>query len=242
MRIRLWARMQGFTVVELLIVVVVIAILAAITIIAYRGIQQSAQKSAVSATAKQYGQKIATYTAENGVAPSSLANAGLVNLPATPVVEFKTNAPSQPATWCISVADNGYEYYVAQNSGAPAEGDCKQLVSTMTARGIMNNVKTVVFVGDNTASFPVYAFDLRPTTAAFLYKPSATSFSAAGTGYRVEGSQVVAWATNITGPVYIGQRYSSTEYWPTVFKAAGYGVNLTTPEIEEAITQLKSEL
>ncbi|MGH7218404.1 MAG: type II secretion system protein [Candidatus Microsaccharimonas sp.] len=56
----LWAQKQtGFTIVELLIVVVVIAILAAITIVSYDGIQQQATDTAVKMElenlAKQYG-------------------------------------------------------------------------------------------------------------------------------------------------------------------------------------------
>ena len=45
---QVWARMKsGFTIVELLIVVVVIAILATITIVAYNGIQNQAKDSAL---------------------------------------------------------------------------------------------------------------------------------------------------------------------------------------------------
>lgn len=39
----MWVKQKGFTIVELLIVIVVIAVLAAITIVAYNGIQQRAQ-------------------------------------------------------------------------------------------------------------------------------------------------------------------------------------------------------
>lgn len=44
----MWAKQKGFTIVELLIVIVVIGILAAITIVAYNGIQARAQTSKIN--------------------------------------------------------------------------------------------------------------------------------------------------------------------------------------------------
>ena len=68
---------KGFTLVELLIVIVVIAILAAITIIAYNGIQQRAHTSAQKTAASTLHKKIEAYNAVNSAYPtfSSTANA-----------------------------------------------------------------------------------------------------------------------------------------------------------------------
>lgn len=52
---------RGFTLVELLIVIVVIAILAAITIVAYNGIQQRAHTTAQKTTAENLAKKIEAY-------------------------------------------------------------------------------------------------------------------------------------------------------------------------------------
>ena len=52
-----WAQQRGFTIVELLIVVVVIAILAAITIVAYNGIQDRTKQSVAQNSAAQMNKK-----------------------------------------------------------------------------------------------------------------------------------------------------------------------------------------
>lgn len=59
-------RQKGFTIVELLIVIVVIAILAAISIVAYTGIQSRARTSAGQQLASQVAKKMEIYNAVNG--------------------------------------------------------------------------------------------------------------------------------------------------------------------------------
>ena len=61
-----WARKQtGFTIVELLIVIVVIAILAAITIVAYTGIQERARDSQRLSDIKAIEKALRLYAADN---------------------------------------------------------------------------------------------------------------------------------------------------------------------------------
>ena len=62
----------GFTIVELLIVIVVIAILAAITIVAYNGIQQRANNTKRIAAVKQITKLIDGYIATYGTYPSNV--------------------------------------------------------------------------------------------------------------------------------------------------------------------------
>ncbi len=69
----------GFTIVELLIVVVVIAILATITVVTYNGIQNQSKQSVVQSSAQQAAKKIMQHHIQNGVLPASPAAAGLVD-------------------------------------------------------------------------------------------------------------------------------------------------------------------
>ena len=62
---------RGFTIVELLIVVVVIAILAAITLVAYNGITANAKESALKADLNTTAKKAGIAQAETGSYPSS---------------------------------------------------------------------------------------------------------------------------------------------------------------------------
>lgn len=62
---------KGFTIVELLIVVVVIAILASITIVAYSGIRASAEKSATLVAVRSYIQGLSAYKAGEGSYPTT---------------------------------------------------------------------------------------------------------------------------------------------------------------------------
>lgn len=63
----LFLKRQGFTIVELLIVIVVIAILAAITVVAYTGVQDSARTSALAQGIKQVEKAFRLKAAADGI-------------------------------------------------------------------------------------------------------------------------------------------------------------------------------
>lgn len=64
-------RRRGFTIVELLIVIVVIGILAAITVVAYNGIQLRARDTDRLSDISQIRKKLEAYKAINNVYPSA---------------------------------------------------------------------------------------------------------------------------------------------------------------------------
>lgn len=87
---------RGFTIVELLIVIVVIAILAAITIVAYNGIQNRAKTSSANAAASNVQKKIESYNAAVGSYPLGAANGD--------ALETLLNGQSESAIGSIQIA------------------------------------------------------------------------------------------------------------------------------------------
>lgn len=66
------SRATGFTIVELLIVVVIIAILAAITVVAFNGIQSRAQLSRLSSETNSITKKVELFNAEFSTYPTAI--------------------------------------------------------------------------------------------------------------------------------------------------------------------------
>ncbi len=100
-----WAQKQtGFTIVELLIVVVVIAILAAVTIVAYTGIKNRAETSALQNGLSQVSKKVLAYAALNtDNYPASLTDAGISASEAAKYQYTSDNTVS-PKTYAVSVS------------------------------------------------------------------------------------------------------------------------------------------
>lgn len=67
---RMGTKQKGFTIVELLIVIVVIAILAAITVVAYNGIQNRAKAVKTQSNAREVANKMSAWQAILGSYPS----------------------------------------------------------------------------------------------------------------------------------------------------------------------------
>jgi prepilin-type N-terminal cleavage/methylation domain-containing protein len=112
------SRFSGFTIVELLIVVVIIGILAAITIVAYNGIQKRAQAAAVSASLNQVSKKVQLYYVDNNTYPSTLAAAGVSD---SSVTYQYTGAST---SYCITGTQGSTSLYVSDTQSSPTTGGC----------------------------------------------------------------------------------------------------------------------
>lgn len=123
--------MSGFTIVELLIVIVVIAILAAISVVAYTGIQNLASDNAVQSDITNFSKKIMLYYAEHEVYPaggdtSAPAGVGGLSLARGAYETNGTNnfyycvgtASGNPAYAIGAISKSGNKFYYSSQTGS----------------------------------------------------------------------------------------------------------------------------
>ena len=110
----------GFTIVELLIVIVVIAILAAITMVAYRNFSNQAEEAVVQSDLTQASKQLALDNAAEGTYPSGSGSAP-GSLSASDGTAFEYT--SDGSTYCLSAVRGNKSYHIT-NGSSPKEGVC----------------------------------------------------------------------------------------------------------------------
>lgn len=114
---------RGFTIVELLIVVVVIAILAVITVVAYNGVQDRAKTSRAASVLTQASKKVKLWSVSNNEQyPATLAEVGITDTADT-AYQYTSDNTVSPATFCVSVTMGGASFY-QDSSSAMQSGIC----------------------------------------------------------------------------------------------------------------------
>ncbi|OYX36357.1 hypothetical protein B7Z00_04705 [Candidatus Saccharibacteria bacterium 32-50-10] len=116
----------GFTITELLIVVVVVAILAAVTVVAFRGIQQRASLASVRADGASISKKLELFRVDSGLFPASITdcpNPSAGNLCLTPgsgttvsYFAFNPSVPNRYGAATHTTNPPGYEIIVKSSS------------------------------------------------------------------------------------------------------------------------------
>lgn len=148
-----WEKQKGFTIVELLIVVVVIAILAAITIVSYNGIQARATEASIQSDLRNAMNKFQAYKAINNIFPANDdASLGLAEVKVNKSLYLDStgnflycgnDSSTRQDVAIIAVGKNGKTYAIATNRAfgvyttytiASYQDACTDLVSTTSAR------------------------------------------------------------------------------------------------------------
>ncbi|MGW3549240.1 type II secretion system protein [Janibacter hoylei] len=134
---------RGFTIVELLIVVVVIAILAAISIVAYRGVQERARDSQRLQDVKTISKALEMYYVDNGQFPSGSCGSSCP----TPKKISAAWATTADGSWSVLEAALVPKYIRALPKDPSA--------STDSAAGLSGGLNYDYFLGNGWCDAPV---------------------------------------------------------------------------------------
>ena len=116
---------RGFTIIELLIVIVIIGILVAITAVSYNGITKSAKESALKSELKQASTEVEVAKAKTGNPP---ANASSLTTPKNGTLTLSTN--TEQNTWCLTITPNSPNnqnipnFNITSDTNTISEGGC----------------------------------------------------------------------------------------------------------------------
>ncbi|NCU29387.1 prepilin-type N-terminal cleavage/methylation domain-containing protein [Candidatus Saccharibacteria bacterium] len=128
---------HGFTIVELLIVIVVIGILATIGIVAYNGVSQKANNAAIISAASNSSKMIQTYIAEYGTYPYTVPTSSVTFCITTEsgCLDTSGNTIGNRATFDTEMARVGAIPRSVPNSGGEMNGVVYQYVEAATVNG-----------------------------------------------------------------------------------------------------------
>jgi prepilin-type N-terminal cleavage/methylation domain-containing protein len=116
-------KQHGFTIVELLIVIVVIGILAAITIVAYNGVQNKAKIATVSTDLSGAAQQLAVYEVDAGSYPATLAAANNgQGIKASAGTTYQYTATG--SSYCLTATNGTISYKISSDATSPTAGGC----------------------------------------------------------------------------------------------------------------------
>jgi prepilin-type N-terminal cleavage/methylation domain-containing protein len=127
----LYANNSGFTIVELLVVIVVIAIIAAITLVGYNLVLQNTISSSLQYDLKNASKQLVVdqVRSTTGVFPTSLAvadNGSGINFSSSTTTTYTVDNTDTPKTFCLTASQNSQSYFITQES-TPMPGPCPVL-------------------------------------------------------------------------------------------------------------------
>ena len=223
-------RRRGFTIVELLIVIVVIGILAAVTLIVYNGISNKAKVSNVQAAISQTSRKITAYALTNqDVYPSTLDDAGITDTNDVSY-QYVVDNGSNPRTFCIAATTQGTSYSWNSTDQKSSEGKCSitNIVTNpsfkIDANGWARNISPGLSASGTLMTDPTIPLSGINTMYRLRITAGSGSYWRAGTNLPVTGGQVYSFSsyvkTNTSMDVHIAIQWKD---------ASGSGISAIYP-------------
>lgn len=113
---------QGFTIVELMIVIVVVGILTTLTVVGYGAYRQSVDRSNIEARVLDIGTKLEQYRSQQGSFPNALTT--LEGYSPSDAINDTYIYDTGSDQYCVSSATGDITYMMTATSSKPAEGTC----------------------------------------------------------------------------------------------------------------------
>ncbi len=126
-------RSTGFTIVELLIIIAVIAILAAITTISYNSVTKSAREASVSTDLKSTASNLAKYKTENGSFPSNstVFNSTIEKANTSSKTTYAYTYEPIAGTYCLVATGHGSSYNLTSSNSIVKDGSACTFPSSL---------------------------------------------------------------------------------------------------------------
>jgi prepilin-type N-terminal cleavage/methylation domain-containing protein len=167
----MWAKPKGFTIVELLVVIVVIAILAAITVVAYNGIQTRAKNVKTISAATAWIKALKLYNADKGTWPTSGSCLG-----GTSTYSGSGGQCWNDPWWVVKSAFLSDMQPYLSTLPEPDTSDVASGTANSPRRGLMYNT-------NNTDTWTIYLFQSGSGSCPSLGIPLSSGPGSQGSGY-----------------------------------------------------------
>jgi prepilin-type N-terminal cleavage/methylation domain-containing protein len=203
------APQNGFTIVELLIVIVVIGILAAITIVAYSSVQERARASSVSTALTQASRKLAVYQVDNpDIFPADKNALEALGVKDTTAINYQyTRTAGPPDTYCLTATTGTTSYKISSASPTPSTGGCAG-----HGQGGVAAITNLLFNPN---------LESNSTANNWAYYSSPLSIDSTKAAFGTRSLQTVTnSATNPQGLVFAGQGVPAGTYTCSVYLAS----------------------
>lgn len=165
---------RGFTIVELLVVIVVIGILASLSLVAYNGITSRARITVLQSDLRNAASQLEVAAYETGSYPADFTSAGIRSNSGTEF-QYTLNNAASPRNYCLTATASEITYHIATD-GKPIIGPCNGHTGTQIAD--LNCPTGYITVPGNslfgTEAFCVMKYEARDVSGVATSQPSNT--------------------------------------------------------------------